>query len=291
MPLSSQRYGKERVRVMRVVRGAGDVHTVHEVEVGVSLEGEAFAETFNTGDNAQVVPTDTMKNTVHVLAQDHLGASPERFALALADHFLGRHAQIERVRIEVVVRPWDRYAPADGGEPHAHTFVGRITGTPFSRVESGRGADGTRVQSGWRDVLLLKSTASSFKGYPRCDLTTLPETDDRILATKMAATWTFSGRDADFEAVNSVIPAVLIDTFAREFSPSVQRTLLQMGEAALAAAPGIVDIQLAMPNKHYLPINFQPFGRENANEIFLPTDEPHGQIEARVVRAAAPVPA
>lgn len=284
MPLASQRYGKERVRVLRVVRGAGGVHTVHEVEVGVSLEGEAFADTFVTGDNAQVVPTDTMKNTVQVLAQDHLGAAPERFALALADHFLGRYPQIERVRIEVVVRPWDRYAPADG-EPHAHTFVGRTTGTPFTRVESDRGANATRVRSGWRDVLLLKSTASSFKGYPRCDLTTLPETDDRILATKMAATWTFAGRDVDFDAANAAIPAALLDTFAREFSPSVQRTLLQMGEAALAAAPGITDIHLAMPNKHYLPVNFQPFGRENANEIFLPTDEPHGQIEARVVRA------
>jgi urate oxidase len=39
-----------------------------------------------------------------------------------------------------------------------------------------------------------------------------------------------------------------------------------------------------MPNKHYLPINLQPFGLENRNEIFLPTDEPHGQIEALVTR-------
>ena len=104
-------------------------------------------------------------------------------------------------------------------------------------------------------------------------------------------TWTFTGRDADFAAANAVIPGALLKTFAAEFSPSLQRTLCQMGEAALAAAPAIADIHLAMPNKHYLPVNFQPFGRENPGEIFLPTDEPHGQIEARIVRATAPATA
>ena len=79
----------------------------------------------------------------------------------------------------------------------------------------------------------------------------------------------------------------MLATFAGEFSPSLQHTLFRMGEAALAAAPAITDIHLAMPNKHYLPVNFQPFGRENRGEIFLPTDDPHGQIEARVVRAVA----
>lgn len=282
MPLASQCYGKERVRVLRVVRGADGVHQVHEVDVGVSLEGD-FADTYLTGDNAKVVATDTVKNTVQVLAQRHLDAVPEGFALALGDHFLSRYAQIERVRVEIVVRPWDRYAP--GGEAHPHAFIGRTSGTPFTRVKMNR-ADPAGVESGLREVLVLKSTASSFKGYPRDEFTTLPETDDRILATKMAATWTFAGRDADFAAANVAIPAALLRTFAAEFSPSLQRTLLQMGEAALAAAPSVTDIHLAMPNKHYLPVNFQPFGRENPGEIFLPTDEPHGQIEARIVRAA-----
>ncbi len=282
MPLASQRYGKERVRVLRVVRGVDGVHHVHEVDVGVSLEGD-FADTYLTGDNAKVVATDTVKNTVQVLAQRHLDAVPESFALALGDHFLGRYAQIERVRVEIAVRPWDRYAP-EGEAAHPHTFVGRTSGTPFTRVETNR-VDSPRVESGLREVLILKSTASSFQGYPRCEFTTLPETDDRILATKMAATWTFAGRDADFATANAAIPAALLKTFASEFSPSLQRTLCQMGEAALAAAPAIVDIHLAMPNKHYLPVNFQPFGRENPGEIFLPTDEPHGQIEARIVRA------
>jgi urate oxidase len=58
-----------------------------------------------------------------------------------------------------------------------------------------------------------------------------------------------------------------------------------MGHAALTACPEIGEITLAMPNKHYVLINLQPFGRVNHNELFVPTDEPHGQIEATIARA------
>jgi urate oxidase len=140
------------------------------------------------------------------------------------------------------------------------------------------------VVSGVRGVLLLKSTASAFKGFPRDEYTTLPETDDRILSTSMDATWTFNEGASDFAISNAAILPALLQTFAGEFSPSVQNTLYLMGQAALVAAPAISSILIAMPNKHYLPINLKPFGLTPANEIFLPTDEPHGQIEACITR-------
>ncbi len=100
----------------------------------------------------------------------------------------------------------------------------------------------------------------------------------------MEARWTFAPKASSYAKINSIVVDALLETFAREFSPSVQNTLFLMGSAALKAAPEITEIHLAMPNKHYLPINFQPFGLENASEIFLPTDEPHGQIEALITR-------
>ncbi len=266
--------------MLRVRRGAGGVHSVHEVEASVALEGD-FSATYLTGDNGKVVPTDTMKNTVHVLAQKYLGDVLEEFPLALAHHFLERYAQVTRAVVEVTSRPWDRYRASDG-MTQPHTFFGRATSLPFSEVEATR--EGTTIQSGIRDVLILNSTDSSFIGYPKCDLTTLPEAKDRILATRMEATWTFAAQASGYAQTNEAVVAALLDTFAREFSPSVQNTLFLMGSAALRAAPEISDIHLAMPNKHYLPINYQPFGLENNNEIFLPTDEPHGQIEARITR-------
>jgi urate oxidase len=39
-----------------------------------------------------------------------------------------------------------------------------------------------------------------------------------------------------------------------------------------------------MPNKHCLLVDLSRFHQDNPNEIFVPTDEPHGYIEARVRR-------
>jgi urate oxidase len=278
--LASQKYGKDRVRVLRIVRGGGNVQSVYEVEASVALEGD-FAGAYLSDDNSRVVPTDTMKNAVHILAQKHLGNVIENFALALARHFLEKYAQVERATIQLISRPWDRFHD-DDGDPYPHTFTGRTTSAPTCRVEATRQKE--IVHGGVKDVLILNSTASAFVGYPTCGYTTLPETTDRILATKMEAAWTFAPGETAFAKANPVILSALLNTFAKEFSPSVQNTLFLMGSAALAACPGITEIHLAMPNKHYLPISFKPFGLENNNEIFLPTDEPHGQIEARVTR-------
>ena len=142
------------------------------------------------------------------------------------------------------------------------------------------------VRSGIRDLVILKSTGSGFENYPKDELTTLPETADRILATSFSSTWTFKEQPADYNRANDAILSAMLKVFANNYSPSAQTTLFQMGEAALAACPEISELDLAMPNKHCLLINLAPFGLENNNELFVPTDEPHGDIRAIVTRDA-----
>jgi urate oxidase len=76
----------------------------------------------------------------------------------------------------------------------------------------------------------------------------------------------------------------LLNVFAAHTSKSVQHTLYAMGEAALANVLQIDDIELTMPNKHYLLADLSRFGQDNPNEIFVPINEPHGIIEARLRR-------
>ena len=57
-----------------------------------------------------------------------------------------------------------------------------------------------------------------------------------------------------------------------------------MGRSALEAVAEIDEIEITMPNKHCLLVDLSRFGQDNPNEIFVPTDEPHGHIEARVRR-------
>jgi urate oxidase len=66
----------------------------------------------------------------------------------------------------------------------------------------------------------------------------------------------------------------------------VQQTLYAMAEEVFAAIPPIDEIHITMPNKHCLLIDLARFGGDNPNEIFVPTDEPHGYIDAHLRRKA-----
>jgi urate oxidase len=278
MKLSVHQYGKGRVRVARVQRD-GERHTIHEVEVQVMLRGD-FASSYTAGDNSLVVPTDTMKNTVNVLAQTELGDEIERFGLTLGKHFLANYSQVTECIVTLSEKVWTRLE--FDGAPHLHAFTGNNASHPWACVT--RSHLNKSVSAGIRDLLILKSTGSGFAGFPKCDLTTLPDTTDRIFATIVAATWDFAQEPVSYVDVRERALEAMLRVFANNYSPSVQTTLHEMAQAALTAVPEISSVRLELPNKHYLPVNFAPFGRQNPNEVFTPTDEPHGQIEATVER-------
>ncbi|MEY2495005.1 MAG: urate oxidase [Verrucomicrobiota bacterium] len=276
--LTGHRYGKARVRVMKILR-EGPVHTLKDLEVAVFLKGD-FASSFTRGDNTKVVATDTIKNTINVFAKEHLGEEIERFALILGEHFLTRYEQVNEAEIEILERPWKRLAV--NGEPHPHSFAAGSEARMFTSVNC---SDATKtIRSGIRNLVILKSSGSGFENYPKDEFTTLPETADRILATSFSATWTFKDQPDHYGRANEAILSAMLKVFASNYSPSAQTTLFQMGEAALAVCSEISKLDLAMPNKHCLLINLAPFGLENKNEVFVPTDEPHGDIQATVTR-------
>ncbi len=276
--LGTNRYGKQCVRVLRK-HVDGDTQSVVEINADVLLEG-SFERSFLSDDNSQIVATDTCKNTIIALAHQHLGPCVEHFAITLGRHFLDTHAHVDRVHVELREFTWQRLTV--DGHPAPHSFQAAAGGQPFTRLLATR--DGTTLHSGIRHLVILNSTNSAFVGFDHTDFTTLPDATDRILSTELAATWKFENLEANFREANQRIRESLLSVFAKNFSPSVQRTLFQMGEAALANAPEIAEIDLSMPNKHYFTANLTPLGMENENLTFLPADDPHGQIEATITR-------
>lgn len=272
--LSWNRYGKASVRLVKVVRRA-DAHDLVDLTIDVQLEG-AFEAVYE-GDNSACVATDTMKNTVYALAHEAFDTI-EAFAVRLADHFAAKPA-VSSVRITAVEHPWTRIAVE--GRPHPHAFT-RAGGERSTTVVT-RDAAGTHIASGLTDLVVLKTTDSAFCGFPRDQYTTLPETDDRILATSITATWIYRSPAADF-AARGRIRSALVETFAMHLSQSVQHTLAAMGRAALAACADVAEITLALPNRHHLLVDLRPFGLDNPNEIFVATDQPYGLIEATIRR-------
>jgi urate oxidase len=278
MKLISHNYGKAKVRVLKVFR-AGKIHSIKELDVQVMLQGN-FDASYTKSDNRLVVATDSIKNTVNVFAKQKLGAETETFGVALGEHFLKTYKHVSRVEVRLTEHCWNRISI--GGKPHAHSFLEKSAAKPFAKIIATRKQ--TTVESGIEELFILKSTGSGFEDFLCDEFTTLPETSDRICATKLKATWTYEKKPKGYAKTNGKILDVMLAVFAKNFSPSVQVTLFQMGGAALKVAKEISKVHIAMPNKHCLLINLKPFGLENKNELFVPTDEPHGQIEGTVVR-------
>jgi urate oxidase len=279
--LTWNRYGKSRIRLVKV-RRASAAHAIVDLTLDVQLEG-AFDAVYIDGDNRSCLATDTMKNTVYALARRDPIDQVESFALRLTDHFIAKPS-VSRAIVRIVEHPWSRVAGANGSHPHAflQTSAGDWTATVT------RDADGASVVSGITNLVVLKTADSAFSGFPRDEYTTLADSDDRILATSMTATWKYRPGTTDF-AARDAVRATLIDTFASHASLSVQHTLYAMGQAALATCADIDEITLTLPNRHHLLVDLQPFGLDNPNEVFVATDQPYGLIEATVGRRKSEV--
>jgi urate oxidase len=282
MRLEWNRHGKSGIRLVKVRRlqtdDASRPHDVVDLTIDVQLEG-AFAPVYVEGDNAGCLATDTMKNTVYAFARHDPLDHVESFFLRLAEHFAERPL-VERVRLAATEQRWERLSA--GGRPHPHAFV-QPGGEQWTALVVRDRLGLVTVESGVTNLVLLKTTDSSFAGFPRDEFTTLPETDDRLLATSVTSSWRYRPEAADF-SVRDTIRTALVETFAEHASRSVQHTLYAMCCSALSACDDIAEITLAMPNRHHLPADLGPFGLDNPNVVFVATDRPFGLIEATVRR-------
>jgi urate oxidase len=277
--LAENRYGKSLVRLVRVKRHA-DHHDFSEWQVEVLLQGD-FASCFEQGDNSKILATDTMKNTVYSLARDSSADSMEHFAMELIAFLLGRNPQVSHAEVTIQEKAWERLSVQ--GKLHPTTFVnssGENQTTKISRSQRGPFS----LVSGLENLVIMKTAGSAFEGFISDSLTTLAESRDRLFGTALRANWTYKSGNLDFSALRVRIRETLLEIFANHESKSVQHTLFAMAEQVLKSISEVEDLELTMPNKHCLLVDLSRFGQQNPNEIFVPIDEPHGYIQARVTR-------
>ena len=275
--LGANRYGKAAIRLVRVVRGPG-AHRLRDLTVAIALEGE-FTAAHVDGDNALVVATDTMKNTAYAFTKEHLDGSLETYGRALADHFLD-FEQVDRASVSIREHLWSPIAMPSGPAPDA--FVRAGSGTRIATVVATLG--GTTIEAGVEDLVVMKTARSAFSGFPRDQYTTLRDTDDRIMATKVTAIWRYGSPDLASDELHAAVQATLLEVFADHDSPSVQTSIWLMARAILERHEEVDEVRMALPNLHHWRVDLAPFGMDNDNEIFVATTEPHGLIEATVRR-------
>ncbi|GAA1956365.1 urate oxidase [Nocardioides panacihumi] len=283
--LGANQYGKAESRVVRIVRDTAR-HEIRDLNVSTSLRGD-FAAAHITGDQSQVLPTDTQKNTAFAYAKIHGVDSIEDYAIALGGRLLEATPAADQAQVRVEEYAWDRLGD--------HSFVRRGGAVHTAVVTVTRA--GVHVISGVRDLVVLNSTDSEFKGFLKDEFTTLAEADDRILATSLVARWrhtTAEGVDwagVDWNASYADALDILLRTFAGTYSRALQETLYAMGTALLESRPDLAEVRFSAPNKHHFLVDFSGFGvggLTNDGEVFIAADRPYGLIEAEVTRADAP---
>ncbi|KAJ1905233.1 hypothetical protein IWQ60_012325 [Tieghemiomyces parasiticus] len=312
--LKSQRYGKDRVRLVKVLRHADGTQDLAELTVTVLLEGD-FESVYTQADNRAVVATDSVKNTIYALAKLQPTVLPiERFGLTLGRHFLGTYPHVSHVHVTIQQHPWHRMTL--DGAPHPHSFTrgngtmrrttqvtAQRTGphtayapTGGSRVHNTSLEWTATVESGFCELAVLKTTGSAFTDFLRDGYTTLPETDDRILSTNVDCRWRFTGTEpaalgrVNYDRVYRTMQDHTLRIFAHDNSASVQATLFRMAHAGLRDCPDLKEISYALPNNHIFAVNLAPLGLANTGrdlDVYVPVTDPSGLITATVARTAA----
>ncbi|MFF8322161.1 factor-independent urate hydroxylase [Streptomyces bobili] len=293
--LGQNQYGKAENRVVKITRD-GATHHIKDLNVSVSLSGD-MDEVHYSGSNANVLPTDTTKNTVYAFAKEHGIESAEQFGIHLARHFVTSQEPIHRARIRIEEYAWERIETSGAGaketgsdEQSKHSFVRQGQETRLTQITYD--GESWEVVSGLKDLVVMNSTDSEFWGYVKDKYTTLPEAYDRILATQVSARWRFNWTDdgremPDWEESYEQTRKHLLQAFAETYSLSLQQTLFQMGSRIIDHRGEIDEVRFSLPNKHHFLVDLGPFGLKNDTAdgaVYLAADRPYGLIEGTVLR-------
>uniref|UniRef100_A0AAQ5WZ19 Uricase n=1 Tax=Amphiprion ocellaris TaxID=80972 RepID=A0AAQ5WZ19_AMPOC len=278
-------YGKNSVKVL-FIRRQRNHHEIIELKADVELTLKTRKD-YLSGDNSDIIPTDTIKNTVHALAKIRGVKTIEQFSLDICHHFLTSFSHVLRAKVHMEEAPWRRLEK--NGVEHAHAFIFSPEACRFCDVE--QNLHGVPVvHSGVRDMKVLKTTQSGFEGFLRDRFTTLQETKDRCFCTSVYARWRYNKiQDVDFDAAWKCVKETIIEKFAGpydhgEFSPSVQKTLYETQVLVLGRLPEVDEVEIVMPNQHYFTIDMTKMGLKNQDEVLLPLDNPSGNITGTVGR-------
>jgi urate oxidase len=276
-------YGKASIPVMKIGRDAKQ-HTLFQAVVSVDTEGERIVDAYSGGDNSAIVPTDTMKNLIYALTFAHEVTSLEDLARHLGGQLLRRYSTMSCATISIEEVLW---------EPIVYFEPSTRTRSPISFRRRGGERDYTRVavdrqsvsiESGTRDLALLKTSDSAFSGYVVDEFTTLPETDDRVLATAISGSWKVPDGAFDYRLLNQRVKDTALEVFATFNSRSAQHLAHEMGKAILDSCEDLFEISLALPNLHCNLIDLSPFGLDNQDTLYVPTDAPYGNVHVTMRR-------
>ncbi|XP_054067204.1 uricase-like isoform X1 [Rissa tridactyla] len=278
-------YGKNTIKFLRLHK-EGKKHFVKEVEVCTHLRLTS-AQEYLDGNNSLVIPTDTMKNIVLVLAKKNGIPTIEQFAIDICKHFMTTFCQVAYVKTYVQEVPWQRLH--ENGVPHIHSFICVPDGIRFCEAEQCRNGP-LVVFAGIKDLKLMKTTQSGFEGFYKNEHTTLPERNDRILCGELFCKWSYGEcKDFDFDCIWNKIRECILEAFAGppdcgEYSPSYQKTVNCIQMCVLSKVSQVQVIETVLNNTFYNVVDMKNLGLTNDKEVLVPVETPYGSCACTLGR-------
>lgn len=266
-------YGKGDVIVYRLNRGAGG--SVFGANVLMLVYGDSFWPTYTTGDNTNLIATDSMKNFIQRETLNFTGADFEDYCRFLAGKFLETYSQVEGVQVSAAEIPYTSFS----NESQAFTPCGPERAT--ARIELTR--EGIQeAASGLRGYRLLRLGGSAFHGFVRDQYTTLPEIHNRPLHMGLDLEWTYTTPDLAFSAgaIPSAVRRIIREVFESFESGSIQQVIYQMGARILAEQPAIAEVHLEANNRTWDTVA----GQGETLGIYTDARPPYGCLGLRLRR-------
>uniref|UniRef100_A0A8C1IUP5 Uricase n=1 Tax=Cyprinus carpio TaxID=7962 RepID=A0A8C1IUP5_CYPCA len=177
-------YRKNAVKVLHIRREVIH-HHITELIADIQLTLKTHKD-YLTGDNSDIIPTDTIKNTVHALAKLKGIKTIEGFAMDICEHFLTAFNHVTRVRVNIDEVPWKRLEK--NGVEHTHASIHCPEAWQFCEVEQHLSMTPV-VHNGIKDIKVLKTTLSGFESLYGTIFTTLTDAKDRFFCTSVYARW------------------------------------------------------------------------------------------------------
>jgi urate oxidase/2-oxo-4-hydroxy-4-carboxy-5-ureidoimidazoline decarboxylase len=252
-------YGKGDVIAYRLHREGNEPEgqsPIFGVNVLLLIYGEAFWPTYTTGDNTDLVATDSMKNFIQRETMNFTGSDLEAYCRFLGEKFLNIYPQAEGAQLTATELP---YAP-DGRSKVAFTPSG--PDRAYARLEFGREGSSLRpieLRSGVQGFKLLRLGGSAFYGFVRDQYTTLPEIKNRPLNMWLDLEWSYANAEGAYSkgAITAGVRKIVHEVFAGFESGSIQQVIYQIGTKMLQDIPAIEEIHLEANNRTWDTITEQ----------------------------------
>jgi len=249
------------IRGGRATRTAGALSPLLGLQIDVETTGRDFLPSYVSGDNQNLVATNTIKNFVLTRALVLDEETIECFLHALGTDLLAQYPQMEMLRLTGREEPFEPIWAAGSLDASSGTsgLFSKSTGdrstamlqwTRTGKNLAIRDHYCTRV-----DLDLIKLSGSAFTGFVRDEFTTLEEAEDRLMVVGMSVFWKYLSienilsDDAERYVASTDIRDYVYHIFGQLVSRSIQHLVHEICSTLLNHYPQLAEVWIEAENK------------------------------------------